>query len=65
MNSIVDDGRCKTRSVKVLQKTAVVPENFDAVHELIMQYRYVTYREIKASSGISSTSIHSILHEPA
>ena len=38
-------------------------ENIDAVRELIMQDRHVTYREIKASLGISSTSIHSILHE--
>ena len=43
-------------------KTAVVPENIDAVRELIMQDRHVTYREIEASLGISSTSIHSILH---
>lgn len=28
------------------QKTAVVPQNIDAVHELIMQDRHVTYREI-------------------
>ena len=38
----------------------VVPENIDVVRELIMQD--VTYREIKASLGISSTSIRSILH---
>ena len=44
-------------------KTAVVPENIAAVHELIMQDRHVTYLEIKASLGISSTSILSILHE--
>ena len=45
-------------------KAAVVSENIDAVRRLIMQDRHVTYREIKASLGISSTSIHSILHEP-
>ena len=28
-----------------------------------MQDRYVTYREIEEPLGISSTSIHSILHE--
>ena len=39
-------------------KTAVVPENIDAVLELIMQDRHLTYREIEASLGISSTSIH-------
>ena len=44
-------------------KIDVVPENIDAVRELIMQDRHVTYREIKAFLGISSTSIHSILHE--
>jgi len=44
-------------------KTSVVPENIDAVRELIMQDRHVTYREIEASLGISPTSIHSILHK--
>ncbi|XP_037958961.1 uncharacterized protein LOC119688351 [Teleopsis dalmanni] len=44
-------------------KTAVVPENIDAVRELIMQDFHVTYREIEVSFGISPTSIHSILHE--
>ena len=43
-------------------KTTVAPENIDAVRDLIMQDRHVTYREIEASLGISSTSIHSILH---
>ena len=38
-------------------KSVVVPENIDAVHELILQDRRVTYREIKASLGISGTSI--------
>ena len=44
-------------------KTAVVSKNINAVRKLIMQDRYVTYREIEASLGISSTSINSILHE--
>ena len=44
-------------------KTRVVSENIDAVRELIMQDRHVTYRAIEASLGISSSSIHSILHE--
>lgn len=44
-------------------KSVVVPENIDAVCELIMQDRHVTYREIEASLGISMTSIHKILHE--
>lgn len=44
-------------------KSAVLPENIDAVRELIKQDRHVTYREIEASLSISSTSVHSILHE--
>lgn len=44
-------------------KSVVVPQNIDAVRELIMQDRHVTYCEIEASLHISSTSIHSILHE--
>ena len=44
-------------------KTAVVPENIAAERELIMQVRHVTYREIEAPLGISSTNKHSILHE--
>ena len=56
------------RSLKVefregAPKTAVVPENINAVLEIIMQERHVTYREIGASSDIASTSIQSILHE--
>lgn len=43
--------------------TVVVPENVDAVHELIKHDRQVTYREIEASLGISMTSINKILHE--
>ena len=35
-------------------------ENTDAVRELIMQDRHVTYREIEASLRNSSNSIHSI-----
>lgn len=54
--SLEDEGR------EGRPKTVVVPENIDAVRELIMQDRHVTYREIEASLGISSTSIHSILH---
>ena len=44
-------------------KTAVVSENIDAVNELIMQDRALTYHEIEVFLGISSTSIHKILHE--
>ena len=42
---------------------AVVPENINAVHELLEQDRHVTYRKIKASLAISMTSIYKILHE--
>ena len=62
MNSFVDDGHSKTRSVKVVQKLLFCL-NIDAMRELIMQDRYVTYREIEASLSISSTSIYSSLHE--
>ena len=44
-------------------KIDVVSENIDAVLELIMQDRHVTYREIKPSLDISSTNIYSILQE--
>jgi histone-lysine N-methyltransferase SETMAR len=44
-------------------KSVVVPENIDAVQNLIMQDRHITYREIEASLGISMTSINKILHE--
>lgn len=44
-------------------KTAVVPENIDAVRELIKEDRHVTYREIEASLGISPPAIHTILHD--
>ena len=39
-----------------------MPENIDALRELIMQDRQLTYRAIEVSLGISSTNIHSILH---
>ena len=38
-------------------KSVVGPENINAVQKLIMQDRHVTYCEIEASLGISSTSI--------
>ena len=41
----------------------VVSENIEAVHELIIQERQVTCRDIEASLGISSTSIQSIFPE--
>ena len=68
MKNWFNEFNCGRRSLKDevregRPKTAVVSENIDAVRELIMQDRHVTYREIEASLGISSTSIHSILHE--
>ena len=44
-------------------KSIVVPENIDAVNELMLRDRRVTYREIEASLGTSGTIIHSILRE--
>ena len=44
-------------------KSVVVPETIDAVRQLILQDRHVTYREIETTLGISGTSIHLILHE--
>ncbi|EFN60885.1 Histone-lysine N-methyltransferase SETMAR, partial [Camponotus floridanus] len=44
-------------------KSAAVPENIDAVRELIMQDRHVTYREIQASLGVGMNCIQMILHE--
>ena len=67
MKNLFYEINCGRRSLKneVRQgppKTAVVSENIDAVREPIMQDRHVTYGEMRASLGISSTSIHSILH---
>ena len=44
-------------------KSVVVPETIDAVGQLILQVRHVTYREIDTTLGISGTSTNSILHE--
>ena len=44
-------------------KSVVVPETIDAVHQLLLQDRHVTYHEIETTLGISGTSILSILHE--
>ena len=41
-------------------KTAIVAENIDAVRQLIMQNRYVAYREIVAYLVIASTNIQYI-----
>ena len=39
-------------------KLVAVPETIDAVRQLILQDRHVTYREIGTTLGISGTSIH-------
>ena len=43
-------------------KSVVVPETIDAVRQLILQERHVTYREIETTL-VSGSSIHSMLHE--
>ena len=40
-------------------KSVVFPETIDAVSQLILQDRHVTYREIETTLDISGTSIHS------
>jgi hypothetical protein len=44
-------------------KSAFIPENIDAVRELIIQDRHATYREIQTSMNISMTPINKILHD--
>ena len=44
-------------------KSVVVPETIDGVRQLILQNRYVTYREIETTLGMSGTNIHSIMHK--
>ena len=39
-------------------KSVVVPETINAVRQLILQDRHVSYREIETTSGISGTSIY-------
>ena len=43
--------------------SVVVSETIDAMSQLILQDRHVTYCEIETTLGISGTSIHSILHK--
>ena len=43
-------------------KSVVGPKNINAEQKLIMKDRHVTYYEIKATLGISYTSIYKILH---
>ena len=60
------DGMVNSTEVVVREgrsKVVVVAKTIDAVRQLILQDRYVTYREIEATLGISGTSIHSMLHE--
>ena len=61
------DGMVNSTEVVVHFKTnfwipnsVVVPETIDAVRQLILQDRNVTYREIETTLGISGTSIHSM-----
>ena len=46
-------------------KSAVVPQTINAVRQMILQDRHVTYREIETTLGISGTILytHSILSE--
>ena len=44
-------------------KSVVGSQNINSVQKLIMQDRQVTYYEIEATLGISSTSVYKILHE--
>ena len=53
----------KTNFVKVDQNQFFVSETIDAVHQLILQNRLVTYCEIETILGITGASIHSILHD--
>ena len=43
-------------------KSVVGPEKINVVQKLIMQDRHVTYCEIEATLGISSTIMYKILH---
>ena len=53
----------KTNFVKAVQNQLLFRKTIDAVRQLMLQDRHVTYREIETTLGISGTSIHSILHE--
>ena len=43
-------------------KSVIVPQNLNAVREMLVQDYYVTYREVKAFLGITATNIKQILH---
>ena len=53
----------KTNFVQVVQNQLFFPETIDAVCQLILQDRYVIYRESNTTLGISGTSVPSILQE--
>ena len=56
-------GEFKDKFPEGRPKSVVVPEIIDAVRQLILQDRHVTFRGIEATLGISGISIHSILRE--
>ena len=49
--------------IDVMVNSTEFRETIDAMRQLILQDRYVTYREMETTLGISGTSIHSILQE--
>ena len=51
----------KTNFVKIVQNQLLLRKPL--THQLILQDRHVTYREIDITLGVSRTSIHTILHE--
>ena len=64
--SVFIDGMVNSTEVEFREgrpKSVVVPETIDAVWQLILQDRHVTYREIETTFGINGITIHSILHE--
>lgn len=48
-------------SLRIVLSCCRMPENIDAIHEVIKQYRHVIYGEIERSLGVS---LHNILHDP-
>lgn len=51
------------KSLEGRPKSAFTEDNINAVRQLILEDRHVTYREIEALLGISGTTIQKILHE--
>ena len=60
-----NSARCslKDEFKEVRPKSIVLPENIDAVHEVMKQDHHVTYHEIEAFLDISLTSVQKILNE--